>query len=121
MHALNVMIVGPDTSLPGGIARYVKSLTQYLQGAPSIRPYLFNETEVKGCAGINGPSGIKVLRGSVRALVSYRSAIRERRPDVVHLQSSNGRSLVEKTAMVGLGSRLGIPTIVHMHGWLGTS
>src|SRR4051794_30477531 len=116
MSALNVMIVGPDSALPGGIARYVMSLMQYLDAAGGIRPYLFNETEVKGCAGINDPGRAEILRGSIRALTAYDRALKQLRPDVVHLQSSNGRSLLEKTVMASRASRLGIPTILHMHG-----
>jgi len=108
-----ILIVGPEPSLPHGIAEYVRSLSTYLSTVPDVAPSFFNETAIKGHN--SDPSRGNLVSGSLRMLHAYIRTIRSTHPHVVHLNSAYGRSFYEKTLMAQISRRLGAPAVVHLH------
>lgn len=113
---IRVLISGQDPSLPGGMAQYVGGLRAYLDTTKHIEALFLNETHVKGRDGMFSAGRAAAVQESGRLLTHFRRALREFRPNVVHLNMAHGLSVLEKTAMAAVARRHGIPAVVHVHG-----
>jgi glycosyltransferase involved in cell wall biosynthesis len=116
IESLRVLIVGSEPSLPSGISNFVVALSTFLSHEADITPLSFNETEIKGYTSSDNPGKIQMIRGSLRMLRAYKSAIRTCSPNIIHINSAYGRSFFEKALMARTARRLNVPAVVHLHG-----
>lgn len=108
MSAPRVLIVGPERSRTGGVARYMVEQQQHLDGVPT-RVY---ET---------GPAGVGTIRallvGVVLSVLRMARFPLQSRPDVVHVHSSFGRSFYRNAFYVLFVRYVWRrPVVLHVHG-----
>lgn len=114
---MKVLMVHPSLQIVGGLPAYVAGLVEFLRTRPEIRLEHLDETKVKGYATIvNAQPVHRLISGSARLFREFSRRLEGFRPDVVHLHSAHGKSLLEKTAMAWLASRKGVRVVLHLHG-----
>ncbi len=114
---MKVLMVHPSLRIVGGLPAYAADLTAFLESHREVELRHVDETEAKGYATILGAQSIlSLLRGSARLWREFTRQLRAFCPDVVHLHSAHGKSLLEKTALAWLARREGARVVLHLHG-----
>lgn len=109
MSKLNVLVVTPKFSVPGGVAEFNKMLMQY--SAHHITPFFLSSV------GYSGPSffnKLLVLSDYLRFIV----VVSIRRIKIVHVNPSLGKNAMRRDAVfVRLSKMLKKKVFVQWHGW----
>jgi len=113
---LKILVAGQDPSLPGGMAKYVGGLLDYLGTVPKMEVEFFNETAVKGRAGMSSATLLTAAREFGVSMRAFKLSLKRFRPDAVHLHMAHGLSVLEKSFMAAAAAGRGIPAVVHLHG-----
>jgi glycosyltransferase involved in cell wall biosynthesis len=113
---VKVLLCGQDPSLPGGMAKYIGSLQDYLCGNDEVQLRFLNETKAKGRSGMTSKSTLASLREGVRLLREFDRLLVIEKPDVVHLHMAYGRSILEKSLLANRARKRKIPVLLHLHG-----
>lgn len=114
---MKILQVHPSLRLVGGLPAYAASLTAFLESCPGMEVGHVDETEAKGYATILGTQPVSnLIQGSARLRSALARQLKTFRPDLVHLHSAHGKSLVEKTALAWFARRSGARVVLHLHG-----
>jgi glycosyltransferase involved in cell wall biosynthesis len=114
---MRVLMVHPSLDLVGGLMTYVRDVTAFLGTCAEVEVRHVDETEAKGYATIFKPQpAFSLIRGSARLRTEVRRQLIAFKPDLVHLHSAHGKSLLEKTGLARLARRNGAKVVLHLHG-----
>ncbi|MGO8673269.1 MAG: glycosyltransferase family 4 protein [Capsulimonadaceae bacterium] len=114
-NPLRLLLIGQDPSLPGGMAKCVGGLLEYLHTRRDVDVSFLNETTVKGREGMTSANQWTAVRESALLVNAFRHEIRRFRPHVIHLNVAHGLSMMEKALLARLAAGYGIPAILHVH------
>ena len=120
-----LLFVGPSTRRSGGVATWFRLVLGALDGsARSDRTAVQHFVTDKRSAG-RGPLPARVVDGGLVAR-DLRAALRDHRPDGVHIACGSGWSFREAAVHAALARRAGSRVVIHLHAaslerWWGTS
>ena len=108
MGRIELLVVGPDGDRTGGVARYMDEQGRHLDGV-AVDEYRTGPGSVDTTAAL--------VAGLLRSLWRMALFPLRRRPDVVHVHSSYGRSFFRKAFYVLFVAHVWRrPVVVHVHG-----
>jgi polysaccharide biosynthesis protein VpsI len=116
MSELRVLVSGQDPAMPGGMAKYIEALHEYLPAQPGVTVEFLNETKIKNRVGMRSRGKLHEPLETAKLAAALLSRLRSFKPDVVHLHMAFGFSILEKAMMARLSNRFGTPAVLHLHG-----
>jgi glycosyltransferase involved in cell wall biosynthesis len=113
---LRILLVSPLPPPAGGIARWTEMIMEHAARVPDIEISVLNtalrrRTIQQSSARQRIAAGVPQMLGAIRALVA---ALRSRKPDVIHINSSGQFSIVRDLALTIVARRWRVPVIYHI-------
>lgn len=108
-----VLMIGPGKGKPGGILALIESLVPVLE--KELPHFLYFPTVVRHTYDDTGIVTALNIRRAFSQYGRFLKTVRQFRPDIIHLHTSEGTGWLKDSVYVLVGKLLGARLIIHIH------
>jgi glycosyltransferase involved in cell wall biosynthesis len=117
-NKIKLFLVSPMPPPAGGIQTITEALISYFSTSADNFDIVLYDTTHHIRPATSQAMGIRIITGidnSLRTYFAVRKVIRRSKPDLVHLSSSSGFSLIKDLMIIRFANRRNIPVVMHWH------